>query len=121
MGELVSNINTKNWSISTSLQGEIVKDIEDINQCIYVILKTIQGTDPMNPAFGCGLYLYQDQPINIGLPNMIREIGSSIEKYEPRATITNITYEIDLSTVIFSIYWSSSFGNSVTVLPINLQ
>jgi hypothetical protein len=118
---LVSEITSKNWSISKDVQGEIVTDVDDINQCIYIIVTTVKRTDPLRVQFGCGLWEWLDKPVNVAIPNMIREISVAIDKWEPRAEVTKITYQLDLSTVIFSIYWKSSFGSSQTIIPINLQ
>jgi phage baseplate assembly protein W len=118
MGNLVENINTQNWSISSNEQGEIVSDIEDINQCIYIILTTIPGTDPLNLLFGCGVWEYVDQPANIAVPNMIREIGAAIAEFEPRANVSKIKYELDISQNTLTIFWYSVYGESSTELKI---
>ena len=91
-----ANLKTKNWSMSVNQPGEVLTDLDSINQCIYIILTTIKGSDPYNPLFGCGIFLYIDQPINIAIPNMIREIGNAITLFEPRATITKIEYQLDI-------------------------
>ncbi len=107
--------------MSIAEQGKIVTDIEDINQCIYIIVTTIPGTDPYNYLFGCGLFTWLDKPLNVAVPNMIREIGNAIATWETRATVTKITYKIDQASVTFSIYWTSTFGESTTTIPVTLQ
>jgi hypothetical protein len=117
---LVKDINSKNWSISKDVQGEIVQDLADVNQCIYIILTTVKGSDPFRPDFGCGLWDYVDKPLNLAIPNMIREIASAIQTYETRVTIDSINYEIlNLSEIKFTIKWLSNFGNSETSLTVN--
>jgi phage baseplate assembly protein W len=118
MSEIVNNIKTQNWSLSADAQGEIVTDIQDINQCIYLIITTVKGSDPFRSTFGCGLWLHVDKPVNVGIPNMITEIAASIEEWEPRATITNISYELIDSNIIFTIFWTSNFGVSQTELTV---
>jgi phage baseplate assembly protein W len=120
MSELVSNIKSQNWSLSIETQGEIVTDIQDINQCIYIIITTIKGSDPLRPDFGCGLWEHIDKPASVAVPNIIREIGKAIATFEPRAEVQKITFELNEAQVTFSIYWTSSFGNSVTAIPITL-
>lgn len=117
----VNDIKTKDWSTSITSPGEIVAGIEDINQCIYIILTTIKGTDPYNPLFGCGLYTYQDKPATTAIPNMIREIGIAIQTWETRATIQKIAYELDVSHLTFTIFWTSAYGDSSTTLPVTIQ
>ncbi|HYG50495.1 MAG TPA: GPW/gp25 family protein [Flavobacteriales bacterium] len=120
MAELVSNIKSQNWSLNKDTQGEVVTDIEDINQCIYIIITTIKGTDPLRPTFGCGVWEHVDKPANVAVPNMIREIAKAIAEFEPRAEVQKITFELAEANVIFTIYWTSSFGNSVTAVPVTL-
>jgi phage baseplate assembly protein W len=117
----VANLKTKNWAMDLNNPGQVLTDIDSINQCIYTILTTVPGTDPYNPLFGCDMYSYTDQPVNIAIPNMIREIGIAIEKFEPRAIVKNITVELDVSQATFSVYWTSTFGDSVTIIPTSLQ
>lgn len=116
-----SNIKTKNWSLSLINPGEVVTDLDSINQCIYTIVTTVRGTDPYNSKFGCGLFLYVDKPVNVAIPNMVREIGNAIALFEPRATVTKIEYKLDISSVEFSIYWTSNLGSSITSVPVTLK
>lgn len=116
----VSEINSKNWAIDKNNYGEVVKDLADVNQCIYIILTTVKGSDPLRSSFGCGLWDYVDKPVNFAIPNMIREIANSINEFEPRVTIDSIMYEIkNLSEIHFLIKWTSNFGNSETSLQVN--
>ncbi len=116
----VNDINSQNWSLSIDDQNNIVEGLSDIDQCIRIILTTIPGTDPLRPGFGCPLHVYVDQPSSIAIPNMIREIGTSIELYEPRAEIINITVQQIEAQVIFSIFWTSSYGENMTTHEVNL-
>jgi len=113
-----ADLKTQNWSMDLNNPGKVLTDIDSVNQCIYTILTTIPGTDPYNPLFGCDLYRYTDQPVNIATPNMIREIGIAIAKFEPRVVVNKIDVKLNVSQATFSIYWTSTFGKSVTVVPV---
>ncbi len=116
MGVQLNSITSKNWTISIAQQGAVLTDIECINQCILVILTTIPGTNPLNPLFGCNIYSRIDMPINQAVPLMITDIKNAIAAYEPRVTVSKITYQLVNSnggtSVVFTIYYNSAFGNS---------
>lgn len=84
---------------------KIVQGLEDIQQCIYIILVTKKGTDPTRPEFGCGVYDYIDKPVNIAVPNMKKEIANAIATYEPRVKIIRILHRVEESHITFSIEW----------------
>ena len=80
--------DTPNWQISISNPSIIVKDIEDIAQCIYTILSTIKGSDPLRPEFGSDMYLYIDKPMNVIQPMLVYEVYTAISTWEKRITLT---------------------------------
>jgi len=82
--------NTLNWQVSLSDSSEIVKDIDDIAQAIYLILSTVKGSDPLRPTFGSDVWRYIDRPMNRVNPMLIYEIYDSIERWEKRVTIRRV-------------------------------
>lgn len=89
----IADIKTNNWSLSISEFGQAVQGIEEINQCIYIILGTIKGSDPFRPDFGSDVFDFIDKPISVAGPGMVNAITDAIAKWEPRIAITSITYE----------------------------
>ncbi len=110
-------ITSQDWSLSIDTPLEIVQGIADIQQCIYIILVTIKGTDPLRPDFGCGVYEYIDKPINIAIPNMKREIVFAIQKYEQRVKIISILHSVEDAQVVFSITWE--FANTTQTTTVS--
>lgn len=79
-----------NWQFSLSDPSKIVEGGEDIAQCIYTILSTVKGTDPLRPTFGSDVYKYIDQPMNTVLPAMVNEVYHAVEQWEKRIELTRV-------------------------------
>jgi phage baseplate assembly protein W len=103
MAILYPDIKTKNWQLSTVGIGMIAEGLEDIRQCLEILLRTQKGTDPLRPQFGCDISQFIDRPITIAIPNIIRAMIEAIEIWETRVTIKKIRYEIEVSRVRFFI------------------
>ena len=86
----MKNITTPNWQVKLSDPHAIVEDINDIAQCIYIILATIKGTDPLRPEFGSDVYLWLDRPMNATAPGLVLEVHTVIERWEPRFTVERV-------------------------------
>lgn len=108
----LSDVTSQDWSLSLT-PGEIVQGMDDIQQCIYIILTTQKGTDPTRPDFGCGIFEYIDRPLSIAAPNMKKEIIFAIATYEPRAQITQITHTVEYSKLTFNIEWTISGSSPI--------
>jgi len=114
----VSDIKTKNWGLSVVSQGEVVQDLEDINQCITIILATVKGTDPLRPEFGCDILKWIDKPVNQAIPNIIKEAVAAINMWEARVVVTKANATIENYTIFVTIEWetvSSSLISSTQV------
>lgn len=116
----LSDITSADWSLSVSTQGEVVQGIEDIAQCINIILSTQRGSDPLRPEFGVDLLQYIDKPLNTAIPNIIREMIEQVNRWEPRCTIERITHEIiGDSQLKFSIEFT--FASQIGTTTVTLQ
>ena len=114
----VNDIKTNNWALSATTQGEVVLDLEDINQCITIILATVKGTDPLRPEFGCDILKWIDRPVNQAIPNIIKEAVAAINLWEPRVIVTKANARIENYTIFVTIEWetlSSSLISSTQV------
>lgn len=109
----LSKITEKDWGLSIETQGEVVQGISDINQCIYIILMTVKGTDPLRPDFGCDVFRWIDQPINVAIANMVKEAAAAIKKWEPRVVVTNVKAVPDGSAIKMTIEWEG-LGRNLT-------
>lgn len=90
----VSEIRNSEWGFSTKGVGQVVQGLDDIRQCIRIILHTKKGTDPLRPLFGCDINKFIDKPINSVVPSAIREIIEAVTLWEPRVEIISITHQL---------------------------
>ena len=106
----IENIRSADWSIKVGAPGEIVENLDDIDQCIKIILTTRKGNDPHRPLFGCDAWLWLDAPVNVATPNIIRECVDALEMWEPRIDVTRITRSIDAEQTTIAIEWQPKGG-----------
>ncbi|MBW7838447.1 MAG: GPW/gp25 family protein [Chitinophagaceae bacterium] len=97
---------TKDWQISLEDVGLLKVGLDDIRQCIKIILFTRKGEDPLRPHFGCGISDWLDFPVNMAIPHMKKEILAALRRYEKRIRVRKITHEIKGSNVFFFITYS---------------
>lgn len=95
MTTLVPNIQSVNWQISRTGFGQIAQGLEDIRQCIFNILTTSRGTDPLRPEFGTLIYQYLDKPVNFAAPKIVSEILDGVRLWEQRVIIRKIVHEVN--------------------------
>lgn len=86
-------MNTQNfypthWQISPD--NQVIQGIDDLHQCIKNILSTNKGSDILRPNFGSLHLDYIDQPYDIALPNIVREIHIALDTWEKRIVLQNI-------------------------------
>jgi phage baseplate assembly protein W len=101
----IDDISSVDWQPKLGEIGAVVENIEDINQCIGIILTTPKGSDPHRPEFGSDIYKYIDYPVNEAIPNIIREAIDAINTWEPRVDIKGIKAEVDIANIMLKIEW----------------
>lgn len=94
----VKEIQASDWQLSVEGVGMVVQGLDDIRQCVNLILLTRKGSDPLRPEFGCDMYLYIDKPINTALPLMKKAMLEAIRQWEPRIDVLGITQEVDFGS-----------------------
>jgi phage baseplate assembly protein W len=87
----LADITSADWSLKLNAMGQVVKGIDDIDQCIGIILTTPQGSDPLRPTFGADLWQYIDNPLTVAVPSIVREVSAAISMWEPRVTLQSVT------------------------------
>lgn len=110
---LLKDIKSKDWSLGILEQGSIVEGLSDIHQCIYIILTTVKGTDPLRPEFGCDIFRWLDKPVNQAIPNMVKETVVAINTWETRVVVKQVTPKIDVSTVSLRVEWETVSSNEI--------
>lgn len=88
----IQDIKSSDWALATGTAGGVVEGIDDINQCIVIILSTVKGSDPFRPTFGSDIWEWIDRPLNIALPNMKRAIYEAIGLWETRVVVTSVEH-----------------------------
>lgn len=83
--------DTRNWQVSIDDPAAIVEGIDDIMQCVYIVLTTIPGSDPLRPEFGSNIYQYLDKPLEVVKAKIIYAATTAIERWEKRLQVTRCT------------------------------
>jgi uncharacterized protein len=93
----LADIKSADWSLMLDTQqepgsgiGNVVQGVDDVNQCIAIILTTPKGTDVLRPTFGTDLWRYIDSPIGAAGPAIVREVTQSITQWEPRVKVLSV-------------------------------
>jgi len=101
--------------------GQVVTDVGDIAQCIYIILHTALGSDPHRPTFGSDLYKYLDAPIDTARPFIAREVRRAPGQWEPRLDLVQVKVTpSDVAALEVDIYWQISADYSDQIFVTNL-
>ncbi len=101
----LDEIKYVDWQPKLNEIGEVAQGIDDINQCIYIILTTQKGSVPHRPTFGSDIFKYVDYPVQEAIPNIIREVIDAISQWETRVEINQVTAELDEFNVKIKIEW----------------
>jgi len=84
-------VSSKNLSSITLNESDTVRSVL---QNIAIILSTRQLSVPLYRDFGLPMQ-FVDKPMPVAKPMLIAEITEAIAEFEPRATLLNVTFEID--------------------------
>lgn len=87
----LADITFTDWSLKLDAIGSVVQGINDIDQCIAIILTTPQGSDPLRPTFGADLWQFIDNPISVAVPSIVRQVTAAITTWEPRVTLQSVS------------------------------
>ncbi len=87
----LADITSADWSLKLGAIGEVVQGIQDVDQCIGIILTTPKGSDVLRPTFGVDIWRYIDSPMNSAVPAIVREVSTAITLWEPRVSIVSVT------------------------------
>ena len=70
MATTLADIRATNWQLSKQNIGQVVSGIEDIRQCVGIILTTTKGSCPLSPLFGSDIWKFIDTPVNTAVANI---------------------------------------------------
>lgn len=111
---LLSEITAADWQPELNTDSTVVQGLDDIGQCVEVILLTPLGSDPHRPDFGSNLHLYVDWPQNRIVPHLVREAHAAIFKWEPRIGSITVAVSFAEAAVVVVIQWSGVAGDTGT-------
>lgn len=103
MIEQFSTQLTGDYQLSTAGVGAVAIGVEDIRQCIDFILRTIPGSDPLRPLFGCNIFDKLDKPVHVAIPHGKKDIFEALSLWEPRISVERITHQLDKEKVNYFI------------------
>ena len=73
----------------------LVRDEQDIEQAIALILGTAQGERPMRPAFGCAIHDLVFDTIDAAMVGrMDTAIREALDRWEPRIEVLGIDFDL---------------------------
>lgn len=104
MATQLSDIKSSAWQLSLSAPGKITQGLNDVRQCVQIILTTTIGSDPLRPLFGSRIYEHIDKPAAVAAALISAEILDCLNKWEPRIIINRLTYDIIGSRLEFYIF-----------------
>ena len=93
----LADITSADWSLMLDNPGQpgsglgrVVQGIDDVAQCIRIILTTPLGSDFLRPTFGCDLWQFIDKPMTLAIPALVRAIADALELWEPRVKLLRV-------------------------------
>lgn len=110
----LNEITYVDWQLKLNEIGSVSEGIEDINQCIAIILSTQKGSVPHRTTFGSDILKYVDYPINSAKANIIRETVDAITLWETRVNVDSVSVEIDETQLKIKVQWSLKEDSSVS-------
>jgi Bacteriophage baseplate protein W len=117
MAITLADITSVDWSLKLGAIGEVVQGLDDVEQCLQIILTTPKGADPLRPTFGADLWQYIDYPIDTAIPSLVREMTEAITLWEPRVKLVSIAATPDtvaIGNLVVNILWRLQLGSMPT-------
>lgn len=78
----------------TSIRLNETDVVTSVLQNVAIILQTWEGTSPNYRGFGLSPG-FIDKPIPVAKAMLISEVREKVEQFEPRATVTGVTFAED--------------------------
>lgn len=100
------------WAFPTSFDDqdgsvEMIRELEDIKQSLFILMSTLPGERLMRPDYGCDLYSFVFENFNTTTKTRMRDvIASAILKFEPRIRVQDIEIKTDfLESIAYINIW----------------
>ena len=116
----LNEITYVDWQLRLNTIGSVAEGIDDINQCIAIILTTSKGSVPHRPTFGSDIHKYVDYPVNEIVRKITRETIDAINLWETRITVNSVSVEINQERITVKIEWTLKDSNTKGTAEITL-
>lgn len=116
----INEITYVDWQLKLGTIGGVAEGVDDINQCIAIILATRKGSVPHRPTFGSDIYKYIDYPVNEAIPNISRESIDAISLWETRIQVNSVGVTIDKENITVKIEWTLKESGTLGSTEVNL-
>lgn len=116
----LNQISYVDWQLKMNSAGEVAEGVDDINQCIAIILLTPKGSVPHRPTFGSNIHKYVDYPVNEAVPNIVRETTDAINEWEKRINIKSVQVEIIETQIKIKVEWTLKNDNTAGAAEITI-
>lgn len=93
--KVLETIQSGYWSPSLSTHGVVVEGVDDIAQCIEIILLTPKGSVPHRPNFASDIPSLVDLPQTVIGPRLIAAVYDAILTWEPRVEIVKVSLDFN--------------------------
>lgn len=112
----IDQIADRWWAPRLNAPGEIVANVDDINQCLSIIFNTPKGSDPHRPNFACDLSDLIDLPVNVIAERIPVALIEAATLWEPRIDIIGVPVNIDGPHVSYTALWRLKGGGDIQAL-----
>lgn len=99
------------WQPALGADG-IVGGLDDIDQCIRIILNSPPGCDPHRPDFACDIRKYVDWPQNRAAAYIVRDARAAILKFEPRVSDVQFSVAHSMGAIEITVDWLPAAGGN---------
>lgn len=110
---VINDITASDWSPKLGEIGAVVEELDDINQCISIILNTPKGSRAHEPEFGSNIYQYIDRPVNEAIPGIVREVIDALSIWEPRIKLVKVIPVVNGSNITLQVEWKLNEDDTV--------
>ena len=109
----VADIRDQWWAPKLGEPGEVVTNVDDINQCLAIIFTTPKGSDPHRPTFACDLDSLIDLPTPIVAARLPGVLIEAATLWEPRVEIIGVPVRIEGPQILYEGVWRPKGGGAL--------
>lgn len=120
MATQLYDITAADWQLRLGQIGEVVEGLDDIEQCIQIVLRTPKGSVPHRPDFGSELFKYLDAPINLARPAIVGTTVEAIRQWEQRVTVKRVLVDQDGEHLTVQVQYAVNATSSLAITEITV-